>query len=129
MERLFIGSLIKAMQTSKKIEIVIAKDFSRTPGPRYTKEGDFSGEKFRETLLLPRFKEAQQSGQKLLIDLDETAGYGTSFLEEAFGGLIRVDNISIEEVNKIVEIKSDEERYLKDDIDLYIAEANNEKQA
>ena len=31
---------------------------------------------------------------KLIVDLDGTAGLGTSFLEESFGGLIRRDHIN-----------------------------------
>ena len=30
-----------------------------------------------------------QDGGKIIINLDGTAGYATSFLEEAFGGLVR----------------------------------------
>ena len=32
----------------------IAKDFSDTPGPRYNKEGTYSGQSFRETCLYPK---------------------------------------------------------------------------
>ena len=28
--------------------ISVARDFSRTPGPRYTSQGDWSGEEFRK---------------------------------------------------------------------------------
>ena len=31
---------------------------------------------------------------RLIVDLDGTAGLGTSFLEESFGGLIRRDHIN-----------------------------------
>lgn len=119
---------MEIMQAANQIKIVIAKDFSSKPGPRYTKEGDHSGEKFREEILLPKLKEAQSTGCTLLIDLDGTAGYGTSFLEEAFGGLIRKNGLSFGEINSILEIKSEEEEYLKGDIKEYIVEANNEKQ-
>ncbi len=71
------------------IEINIAKDFTNKPGGRYIKEGDFSGEQFRKTLLLPKYNEAKAKGEKLLINLDDCYGYATSFLEEAFGGLAR----------------------------------------
>lgn len=71
------------------MEINIAKEFSKRPGGRYIKEGEYSGEEFRETLLYPRYVEAKKRGKKLLINLDNCYGYATSFLEEAFGGLAR----------------------------------------
>ncbi len=72
---------------SKKI--IIAKDFSKFPGPRYIRQGPNSGELFRDTKLYPAFIEAYEKGSKLEIDLDGVAGYGSSFLEESFGGLVR----------------------------------------
>ncbi len=80
-------------------------DFTATPGPRHRAEGDFSGEEFREVYLEPRFKEAKAQGKLLLVDLDGTAGYASSFLEEGFGGLARI--YPIDEVLATVQIKSD----------------------
>jgi len=68
-----------------KRTIDIGKDYSRYPAGRYREDGPFSGERFREELLLPPF----QQGLEVEIILDGTVGYGSSFLEEAFGGLIR----------------------------------------
>lgn len=65
--------------------IRIATDFSRYPAGRFISDGPFSGEKFRETLLRP----VLEAGAKATIDLDGVRGYGSSFLEEAFGGLVR----------------------------------------
>lgn len=88
------------------------------PGPRYIYLGDNSGEQFRNTII-----DAVRSGDEVVIDLDGTEGYGSSFLEEAFGGLIRagvahnlVRNIKIisnEEPDLIDEIKS----YIEDEIE------------
>lgn len=69
--------------------ITIATDYSRYPGPRYEKDGPYSGEKFRDSLLLPKLREAITSGHRVFVVLDGVAGYGSSFLEESFGGLIR----------------------------------------
>lgn len=106
--------------------IKVAKDFSRKPTARTEVEGANSGEKFRETLLVPMLVEAIKSSKKLIVDLDGTAGFGTSFLEEAFGGLIRVNHIEYSDINKTLELISHEEPYLIDDINQYILDAKNE---
>ena len=69
--------------------INIAGEYSKTPGPRYVREGAFSGEEFRDKILAPKFKQAVADGHKLRIILDGAYGYPTSFTEEAFGGLQR----------------------------------------
>ncbi len=66
--------------------IEVARDFSRFPGGRYISDGRFSGEEFRDRLLVP----ALNSGQKVRVVLDDVAGLPASFLEEAFGGLVRM---------------------------------------
>lgn len=70
--------------------IHIAKDFSRYPGGRWRTDGEFSGQRFREELLAP----ALNAHDRVILELDGTLGYGSSFLEEAFGGLIREDGFT-----------------------------------
>jgi hypothetical protein len=105
----------------KTIRISVAEDFSRTPGPRFKSEGQYSGEEFLSSLLLPGFTEAQSSGGRLLIDLDGTEGYATSFLEAAFGGLTR--KFDARAVLAALELKSEDEPYLLDEIKKYITDA------
>jgi len=102
----------------------ISKEFSRTPGPRYLREGDFSGELFRNSLLVPAISQAIKDNYILKIDLDGTAGYGTSFLEESFGGLIRENHLDYNAILKHVEFISQEESYLTEDILEYLGDAN-----
>ena len=64
-------------------------DYARSPGGRFISDGPFSGEWFREEILRPALAAAIDAGQKLNVEMDGTSGYGSSFLEEAFGGLIR----------------------------------------
>lgn len=71
---------------SNVVHIDIAKDFSPTPGGRYRADGRWSGEEFRETFLVP----ALRAGNSVEVDLDGPLGFTTSFLEEAFGGLVRI---------------------------------------
>ena len=81
------------------ITISIAKDFSRIPGARYPKE----------------------------VILDGTAGLGTSFLEEAFGGLIRHDHISYEDICRTLVLVSAEDDDYIDEINEYLSAANEQK--
>ncbi len=69
--------------------IDIVKEFTDTPGARYKKQGSYSGEEFRDEILYPKFKEALKSNKVLTVILDGGYGYGSSFLEEVFGGLVR----------------------------------------
>lgn len=67
----------------------IATDFSVHPGPRYKNQGAHSGEQLRTKLAA--FLRANPG--KVVINLDGTRGMGSSFLDEAFGGLIRDEGL------------------------------------
>jgi hypothetical protein len=101
--------------------IQVAKDFSETPGPRFKEEGPFSGEEFLEKLLLPAYKQVVADGGTLLVDLDGTEGYATSFLEAAFGELAR--KFPPAEVLASIAFKSEDEPYLVEEVKRYIMEA------
>ncbi|WP_094507048.1 STAS-like domain-containing protein [Brucella thiophenivorans] len=81
--------------------ISIANDFTKYPGGRYRKHGNGSGEEFRNRYLVP----ALQNNEPLTIILDGTVGYSSSFLEEAFGGLVR-SGFGKELVHKLISIKA-----------------------
>jgi hypothetical protein len=105
------------------MEINIALDFSRIPGARYPEEGDFSGQEFRQTILLPKLQEAIKKQEKLTVNLDGTAGLGTSFLEESFGGLIRVDKFDVDSLENTLNFISEEDPDYITEIWSYINEA------
>ncbi len=105
------------------IEINIAQDFSETPGARYKTDGDFSGQEFFEIILEPKFIEVQNTENTLLINLDNTDGYATSFLDEAFGGLAR--KYGRENILKKIDFISNEEPYLIKEIKTYMDEKRN----
>jgi hypothetical protein len=65
--------------------IKVADIFSKTPGGRTRRDGEYSGEAFRDDILWP----VLSKGERVIVDLSGTLGYGSSFLEEAFGGLVR----------------------------------------
>jgi hypothetical protein len=105
------------------MKIKIATDFSRIPAARLPEEGDFSGQQFRQEILLPKIKEAIAKKEKLEIDLDGTAGLGTSFLEESFGGLIRIDRLDYQTVINTLTFVSDEDPDYIDEIKDYLKDA------
>lgn len=70
--------------------ITLADDFSPFPGGRFRSDGPFSGELFRDDLLLPKLREAIECGELLTVVLDGVAGLPSSFLEEGFGGILRI---------------------------------------
>ena len=106
-----------------KLEINIASDFSLTPGARYITDGDYSGQEFFEKILEPKFLEIKDlENGKLIINMDYTDGYATSFLDEAFGGLARKYSKNI--VLSKIDFISSEEPELVDEIISYMDEKN-----
>ena len=95
------------MNPIKKIKI--SEDYStRVKGRYHPKDGKFTGQRFREELIEPIFHDYE----KIIIDLDDSYGYPSSFREEAFGGLAR--KFSIDEVlEKIEFICTDEPPLIK----------------
>lgn len=88
--------------------VSVARDYTIHPGPRYVRQGPWSGEKFRK-LLVERLK---RHGN-IIVNLDGTRGYGSSFLDEAFGGLVREGVLTRDEFDHRIEIVSDEDSTYK----------------
>lgn len=109
------------------VRIRVAKDFSDSVGGRYRDEGEYSGQEFREDLLKPKLEEALANKEKLIIDFDGGYGYPTSFLEEAFGGLVR-SGLNKDLISRTLELKSVDNPKIINRVLNYIEEAkNNEK--
>jgi hypothetical protein len=102
--------------------IVIAKDYSDTPAGRYKTDGNYTGERFRDELLYP----ALQNNDLVIVNLDGALGYGSSFLEEAFGGLIREKGMTLPEIKSKLTIISSRVLY-KNRIWKYLEKAQIEK--
>lgn len=103
------------------VEIVISRDFSVAPGGRFKKEGPFSGEAFREEFLKPKYDEAIKNKEKLIIDMDGCFGFAPSFLEESFGGLVRIKKDN--KILKNIVIKCNDEPGIVKRIEKYIENA------
>jgi len=94
--------------------INIAKDFSYYPGGRH---GPLGGEKFRRDFLEP----VLAAGLHAKISFDGARGYDSSFLEEAFGGLVR-EGFSSQKVLDAFDFASKDESII-DEIREYITDA------
>lgn len=102
--------------------INIAKEYSSTPGARYITDGSFSGEDFRDNYLEKKYKQCIENNETLTINFDGGYGYGTSFLEESFGGLVRKGYDGKQMLELMVFI-SDEEPELINKVVKYIKDA------
>ncbi len=100
--------------------VEIAKDFTRYPAGRYRVDGPYSGEVFRDKYLEPSLA----AGESVRVILDGARGYGSSFLEEAFGGLVRKGFTAKEVLSKIEIVSVDPS--LKQEIEDYIKSSAEE---
>ena len=78
----------------------IAREYSRSPAGRFRKDGPATGERFREDFLKP----ALESNEYVEVNLNDTGGYGSSFLEESFGGLIRTRYLTLSEFRRRIKL-------------------------
>lgn len=99
--------------------VSVARDFTRFPSGRFKRNGETSGEAFRESFL----EKPLLRGETITVELDGTIGYGSSFLEEAFGGLIRALEITPSELRKLLLLVS-ADSILLEEINSYIDDAS-----
>jgi len=99
-------------------------DNAPVPGGRFIADGPYSGEWFREEFLRPAVAEALSQNDVVNVELDGAPGYGSSFLEESFGGLIRNGYVTREQARQVLRVQAKNplfrpfqalvERYIKD---------------
>jgi hypothetical protein len=85
-------------------------------GGRFRSQGSYSGEAFRDDILIPLLDFADL----ITVDLDGIEGPTPGFFEEAFGGLVRA--IGAAALFRI-EFRADVNRHLVVQADLYLTEA------
>ena len=86
------------------IYINIAKDFSDMPIGRYRKEGNKTGQAFREDILYPKICKALNNNDTLEVDFTGVLNLSCGFLEEAFGGLVREHGMDNQEVANVLKL-------------------------
>lgn len=82
-------------------------DFDEFPGLRHCSISENSGEEYYHKVLNQAFKNAYEKNEKLIVDLDGTDAYASSFLDEAFGNLVY--DFTLAHVMRLVEIISEDE--------------------
>lgn len=106
-------------------EINVARDFSEFPSGRFPADDEFCGEAFRENFL----RSSLLTCEKITVVLDGTNGYPSSFLDEAFGGLLRQGILTVDEFRDrfiFVAESSEFKRYI-DIIDKIVNKASQEQ--
>ena len=85
---------------TRDIHVYVAEQFSKYPSGRTVKDSRFSGDEFREKFLTSPLREKKN----VYVHLDGVLGYGSSFLDQAFGGLRRYDQIPLADIEKLLHI-------------------------
>jgi len=78
----------------KIARVNIARDFSPAPAGRNRNDGPYNGFTFRHDVLLRLLRD----NEVVEVDLDGVQLYTSSFLDEAFGGLVKYEGMKKEEV-------------------------------
>ena len=108
----------------KKIEYKFAEKYSPYPGGRFIRLGDFSGEDFREKVLIPVF----ENNDKIIIDATGVkTSFSPSFLDEAFGEVAKI--YGLEKFNETVDFFSNDNEALKDKMMYYVKRVVNDDNA
>lgn len=102
--------------------IMVSTMFSKMPCVRRRADGPKSGEEFREDFLLKELR----LNEKVIVDLDGVLTLGSSFLDEAFGGLIREGHFTHDQLKQKLTIRFSLQSYV-DEAWNYINTAKRKK--
>ena len=103
------------MKSLDIVKVNVAKQFTKLPGLRYKHLGRYSGEEFRQRFLI----EPLRQGKTVIVELDGVRGYGSSFLEEAFGGTVRELQLEVEDALQRLKVETSIDSW-RLDVDEYI---------
>lgn len=109
---------------TNRITINIGKDFSKIPAGRYRTDGPDSAECLRDDYIEPRLR----TWPFMTLEMDDTYGHSASFLEELFGGLIRVHGFQYPDICNRIQIDTIDSR-LRHECIQYMKDAQSRKDA
>lgn len=107
------------------MDLVVSDEFYRRPLGRYRTQGTYTGEAFREDVLLSKLSNLLPD-EKLTIDFSGVTMNGSSFLEEAFGGLVRKHGYTTESLRNKIILKFPRRPSLEEKVWQYIYDAEIE---
>lgn len=87
--------------------VIKVLDFTEYPDVRYIEQDENSGEQFYKDVVKLNYSKAISENKILTVDLDNTAGYASSFLDEAFGNLVY--DFEYDKIQNHLKIKSEQE--------------------
>lgn len=97
------------------VRIHIAEELSSYPAGITDRDGPHNADSFREDVLLPKYLEAKGRDAELHVHLDGVRSFSASFLEAAFGGLIRKEDLDKGDLArrlKVVAVEPVNQRYV-----------------
>ena len=103
---------------NESITINVAKEFYPRPLGRIPEDGEYNGTLFKDSILIPAIK----NNRTVVVDFHGVAMAGSSFLEEAFGGIIRERIITKKDFSSRIIILTDRQVIL-DRIKKYVSDA------
>ena len=83
-------------------KLIRVSDYTHFPGGRFSTDGEGNAEDFRTEYLVPPLRE----NQYILLNLDGVNGYPASFLDAAFGGLVRDEGFDSNFVEDHLELQA-----------------------
>ena len=98
-------------------EFTTSNGLPEFPGGRFREDGPGNGQAFREDHLAPALVD-EDNYDRIRVVFDGAPGFGTSFLEEAFGGLVREHGMTPEFLARRLNIVSND-----DDLKMYVSRA------
>ena len=85
------------------IVISLANDF--TPAPLGRKKG----RDFRDNFLLPKIREAEKNNETVVVSMDGTEGFGSSFADEAFAGLVTEGHYNAKRLRELLKVEAEDD--------------------
>lgn len=82
--------------------IHVARDFTPFPSGRFPEDGPGNGADFRDRHLAPPLA----AGKTVSVVFDDACGFPHSFLDEAFGGLVRVCGLDPDSLRRQLQLRT-----------------------